>query len=540
METSVDGGILRTGEPGAYVYTAKEGFEDKPVNFVSFWDAARYVNWLANGKGIGRQTVLTTEKGSYDLTDETGVANNTITRKAGAEVFIPSRDEFYKAAYYDTASEAYFLYPAGSSDEIACAEPGETPNTANCAGGAGTVTETGAYTGAPSPNGTFDQGGNVDEWTDSLYFLWPFWYRINMGRGFDAEATALAASYGVLNASTVETATRGFRVARSEAWQRYQLFEGSTLWGFSCVGGNPARKGLPCSVDAACGVGGVCTGSTETSYAVGQIVRNGENFYQCVTAGESADSGDGPTGTTLYTEIEDNTVYWTFVGFEPAHYVSLWDALRFANWLENGKPTGVQDASTTEDGSYTLTTEGMEANTIERNQGSTTFVSSEDEWYKAAYYDGDSQSYFTYPTGSETATDCEAPAEEGGPAVPGTANCGDAVFVGSEAAGTLVPIMTPTAAYPASTSPFETLDQGGNVFEWNDTIVESTDRGLRGGFYGASTFSTQSIARASNLPEIESPAVGFRVTRVPEPVSLLLQLAALATLALLGRRSAVG
>ncbi|MFP8874984.1 MAG: SUMF1/EgtB/PvdO family nonheme iron enzyme, partial [Myxococcota bacterium] len=177
METSADGGILRTGEPETYVYTVKEGFEDKPVNFVSFWDAARFVNWLANGKppqeGETRrpfhtQTAVTTENGSYNLTNEAAVANNTLTRKAGAEVFVPSRDEFYKAAYYDTASQAYYLYPAGSSDEIACTEPGDTPNTANCAGGPGTVADTGAYVGAPSPNGTFDQGGNVDEWTDTI------------------------------------------------------------------------------------------------------------------------------------------------------------------------------------------------------------------------------------------------------------------------------------------------------------------------------------------------------------------------------------
>ena len=33
---------------------------------------------------------------------------------------------------------------------------------------AGTVTDVGSYTGSASPNWTFDQGGNVWEWTDDL------------------------------------------------------------------------------------------------------------------------------------------------------------------------------------------------------------------------------------------------------------------------------------------------------------------------------------------------------------------------------------
>src|SRR5215471_7227101 len=38
----------------------------------------------------------------------------------------------------------------------------------------------------------------------------------------------------------------------------------------------------------------------------------------------------------------------------PITYVSWGDAARFANWLHNGQPAGAQDATTTEDGAYTL------------------------------------------------------------------------------------------------------------------------------------------------------------------------------------------
>lgn len=48
----------------------------------------------------------------------------------------------------------------------------------------------------------------------------------------------------------------------------------------------------------------------------------------------------------------------------PVTYVSFWEALRYANWLHNGKPSGLQDETTTEDGAYTLTLEAMASNTV--------------------------------------------------------------------------------------------------------------------------------------------------------------------------------
>jgi hypothetical protein len=36
------------------------------------------------------------------------------------------------------------------------------------------------------------------------------------------------------------------------------------------------------------------------------------------------------------------------------NHVSWYDAVRFANWLHNGQPTGAQDNTTTEGGAYTL------------------------------------------------------------------------------------------------------------------------------------------------------------------------------------------
>ncbi len=74
----------------------------------------------------------------------------------------------------------------------------------------------------------------------------------------------------------------------------------------------------------------------------------------------------------------------------PVNYVSWGDAVRFANWLHNGQPTGVQGDSTTEDGAYDLDGAVTEAAllAISREADWKWAITSEDEWYKAAYYKG--------------------------------------------------------------------------------------------------------------------------------------------------------
>ena len=108
--------------------------------------------------------------GAYTLLGETPVPSNglTVTRNAGANIFLPSENEWYKAAYWDPGTQSYFAYPARSNTQTVCAAPGATPNTANCNNAAGGVTDVGAYTGSASPNGTFDQGGNVWEWNEEI------------------------------------------------------------------------------------------------------------------------------------------------------------------------------------------------------------------------------------------------------------------------------------------------------------------------------------------------------------------------------------
>ena len=158
-----NGGITQSGSSGSFTYAVKTGFENKPVVYVSFWDALRFSNWLNNGQGSAD-----TETGAYTIT-ATGILNNTITANRGATTFLPSENEWYKAAYYNPVTNSYFAYPAGSNTQTVCALPGATPNTANCGGSVvGKVTDVGAYTGSASPYGMSDAGGNVFQWNEQI------------------------------------------------------------------------------------------------------------------------------------------------------------------------------------------------------------------------------------------------------------------------------------------------------------------------------------------------------------------------------------
>ncbi len=162
------GGISRNGSEGAYTYGVSIGQGNKPVNYVSFYDTLRFANWLHNGQPVGPQNNSTTEDGAYTLTSQ-GMNQNQVTRNASASVFLTSEDEWYKAAYYDKSAQHFLDYATQSGAEIACSTPDAATNSANCSNMLGMPTIVGAYLNSISPNGTFDQNGNVSEWTESRY-----------------------------------------------------------------------------------------------------------------------------------------------------------------------------------------------------------------------------------------------------------------------------------------------------------------------------------------------------------------------------------
>jgi len=185
-----DGDISRSGVSGSYGYTVV-GDPNKPINYVSWFDAARFVNWLGNGQPTGLQGSGTTETGAYTLNGATSGVN--FTKNAGAQYWIPSDAEWYKAAYYQPTdkggdSDSYWLYPTRSNNQPNSRDGSVTdPNSANFYYNDGIAngynggyavndsttspypdgrTDVGAFSLASSYYGTFDQGGNLDEWDD--------------------------------------------------------------------------------------------------------------------------------------------------------------------------------------------------------------------------------------------------------------------------------------------------------------------------------------------------------------------------------------
>jgi sulfatase modifying factor 1 len=169
MNDHSSGGIQRSGEPGNYHYEAKTGREHMPVVFVSFHDAIRFANWLHNGQPIGAQGPATTEDGAYQITTET-VFQNSVARKSEALFFVPTEDEWYKAAYYKGGGRTagYWDYPTQSDTPPTADVPPGGSNSANFASvAAGDYVDVGSYVGSPGPYGTYDQGGNVAEWVET-------------------------------------------------------------------------------------------------------------------------------------------------------------------------------------------------------------------------------------------------------------------------------------------------------------------------------------------------------------------------------------
>jgi formylglycine-generating enzyme required for sulfatase activity len=173
--------IQRSGSSGSYTYSVASEWANRPVNYVSWGDAARFVNWLTKGQPTGAQGLTTTEDGSYYLNGAMDNASlQAVTRKTvaqGGRYYIPTENEWYKAAYHknDGMTGNYLDYPTGSdsvpSNDLITPDPG---NNANYDQGGNTIgspywrTEVGAFENSESPYGTFDQGGNVWEWNEAI------------------------------------------------------------------------------------------------------------------------------------------------------------------------------------------------------------------------------------------------------------------------------------------------------------------------------------------------------------------------------------
>ncbi len=179
------GGIVRTGSGfGPYSYSVQAGYANKPAVGVSWYDAVRFVNWMQNGQGGGD-----TESGTYTITGG-GHQSGTVTVPSAAQRatwaaagqfhwLLPSENEWYKAAYYNGNTNTYYAYPFQSNTQPTAAAPSGAPDTGDFALTLGTppaynsdgfnsdLTDVGSYTNSLSPFGSYDMGGDLQQWNDT-------------------------------------------------------------------------------------------------------------------------------------------------------------------------------------------------------------------------------------------------------------------------------------------------------------------------------------------------------------------------------------
>jgi formylglycine-generating enzyme required for sulfatase activity len=216
--------IRRDGTAGSYTYSVTgTGNNHKPINWVSWFSAARFANWLSNGADLSADT----ETGSYTLLGGQ-TSGNIATRNHGAVYYLPSMDEWTKAAFYNAAASTYLAYPSISSVDpmkngtlpaIGNASTARDAFAANYGGdssGSVSVLPVANFTTVTSAYGMYDMLGNVNEMTDTVSPTEPEKYAQVSGSyqtsiNDISKFNSLTAPPYVLGATS--NAPRGFRIA---------------------------------------------------------------------------------------------------------------------------------------------------------------------------------------------------------------------------------------------------------------------------------------------------------------------------------------
>lgn len=185
MEIGACGGINRKIENNIIRYSCKKGWEDKPVVYVNYYDICRYSNWLHYGcPQTGKCELGTTEgtakQGAYNTEDFEVVCMGHKSpyesfgkRNVGARFWIPSENEWYKAAYYDptrVGNRKYHDYPTRTSDAPSLQQANYMVDNHLSVGAPFYVAPVDSFPNSPSYYGTLQQGGNVWEWIEDWQY----------------------------------------------------------------------------------------------------------------------------------------------------------------------------------------------------------------------------------------------------------------------------------------------------------------------------------------------------------------------------------
>ena len=140
----------------------------KPATGISYIEAAKYVNWL--NTSTGGTAAYKFASGTFQLWSSTdaGYNANNMFRNSLAKYWLPSTDEWYKAAY-GKADGSWSNFPNGSNSAPTAVASGTAANTAVYGQSFPTMPADITNAGGLSAYGTMGQGGNVWEWMETAY-----------------------------------------------------------------------------------------------------------------------------------------------------------------------------------------------------------------------------------------------------------------------------------------------------------------------------------------------------------------------------------
>lgn len=192
-------------------------------------------------------------------------------------------------------------------------------------------------------------------------------------------------------------------------------------------------------------------------------------------------------------------------GNRPVGAITWHEAAMFTNWMTSGDVTqGVYAVNAS--GQVT----GIDRASAHSTYGTAYHLPTENEWYKAAYYDATADTYYDYATGSDAAPT---------PVASGT-GAGTAVYNQSGSQGPA------DVSQAGGLSPYGTMGQGGNVWEWTETLTGSDTCVVRAGHWINPSVALQADTRGGSFLVLGAGNhTGFRVAStaaaaVPEPSSL--------------------
>lgn len=505
MEEHFFGGIIRSCSEGKYTYECKPDYENTPIVGLTWMSAIRYCNWLHyNADNINANVPLDEYRKITEGDDTHGAYNTTIVpsqRNAHALYWLPNEDEWQKAAFFNGSTWDESLYVEGSNcykkSGWAYPYPHIKPVGLNV---------------APTHYGTYDQQGNAAEWIEDARSGDSKW-KLALGGSLIRPSSSAEFNSSEGDFPTKSITTFGLRICRTTDNSR--LATGiDSIPTIATVHSKVNQYTVKCDklqdeyvlIGDAGNSGDVVNqfkGRVNYEYYMARTELSNASYCRFLNAVASIEDpfglydinmSTGACGGINRIKKDGKYVYECKANYgnRPVVYVNYYDICRYANWLHYGCPaTGKSEIGTTEGtadkGAYD-TTDFEEVRSGEksayesfgkRNKGAKYWIPSDDEWYKAAYYDPQrtgNRKYHDYPTRT---SDAPSPSQANYMVDNHLSLGGDRLY------------LAPVDSFQNAPGYYGTLQQGGNVWEFTEDwqYGEVGNRGLRGGswsytFYG--------------------------------------------------------